>query len=919
MRGWNLLAKFQLPPFNKDGFESLSHFIKSEHLMKLSFFKVGLRIAIFQLGLLLCQNLSAAVTFTNTPSAVSNTYSGTITLQVTGLTSGDNVVVQDYLDANTNGVIDAGDYLVQQFNLTDGQASVFHNGSTAVTNFNVPGDTDGAANGSITAQLGFSQLGGVVIIGKYALKLSSPSGHFTPITNFFSITNFPYAGSFTGSVVSNGTSTTLPNAVVLLSQPSNGGGQNVGSGVVANNSGVYTIKAPPGNYSLFAFKSNFVANLGTAPSLALSSGTITTNLSLIPATRSISGKIIDASTSAGLPGISGAVSSTDNFLAISFTDTNGNFNVPVTASQWKFEGSGPAAYLKSQNNQTADTTTGSVSGVTNALTKATAIFYGSVKDRNNNPLVGVNMYSSDNDGGNNQYEQDSVTDANTNYNYVAGASGGDTWYVQVDGDQSPSLANYIFSQSTLQNGSINLTNGQAVRQDFTAILATNYITGHVQDSHGNNISGVGVNANTTTSINGVNYSAHTDTDDNGNYTLNVANGDWSISLNCGTGDDSLGNILGGNYQCPCDENVTISNNNVTTNFTVLPGGSGQIFGYVTNSAGTPIVGVIVSATDCNGDYDGTYTDGNGYYSFNNVANYIYDVSVNCGDLSNQGYQCVSDQNVTVSSDNIEQDFTPQFSSSGPLQITTASLPNGTNTTFYSQTLQASGGQTPYSWAIADYSALPSNLALATNGVLSGTLSDTADTYYFDVIVTDAAANSSTQTLSLTIVNPPLPPLVITNASLPNGNVGAAYSAHLGATGGQSPYFWSYALGSQNLSLIGLSLDSSGLISGTPTTNRVFSFKVQVTDSSVSDPPTNKVLSITINSKPVLSSPAWLANQFQMRLTGASNQNYTVQVSTNLSTINWIPILTNNAPTNSFIVVDPNATNKQRFYRVLIGP
>ena len=86
--------------------------------------------------------------------------------------------------------------------------------------------------------------------------------------------------------------------------------------------------------------------------------------------------------------------------------------------------------------------------------------------------------------------------------------------------------------------------------------------------------------------------------------------------------------------------------------------------------------------------------------------------------------------------------------------------------------------------------------MATNGILSGTPSTTASTYYFDVIVTDAASNTQElDALPLTIVNPPALPLAITNISLPNGNVGAAYSAQLGATGGQSPYNWSLALGS----------------------------------------------------------------------------------------------------------------------------
>src|SRR5579862_4704946 len=99
----------------------------------------------------LTQTVYATVAFTITPAAVSNTYNGHITLQVTGLTSGDTVVVQKFLDLNINGVVDATDWLVQQFNLTDGQAGMVIGG---VTNFNVPGDIDTTA-GQITAKLNF--------------------------------------------------------------------------------------------------------------------------------------------------------------------------------------------------------------------------------------------------------------------------------------------------------------------------------------------------------------------------------------------------------------------------------------------------------------------------------------------------------------------------------------------------------------------------------------------------------------------------------------------------------------------------------------------------------------------------------------------------------------------------------------------
>lgn len=57
-----------------------------------------------------------------------------------------------------------------------------------------------------------------------------------------------------------------------------------------------------------------------------------------------------------------------------------------------------------------------------------------------------------------------------------------------------------------------------------------------------------------------------------------------------------------------------------------------------------------------------------------------------------------------------------------LAITTTSLPNVIAGVAYSQTLQASGGQAPYTWSVSPSSSgvLPSGLSLAATGVISGT-------------------------------------------------------------------------------------------------------------------------------------------------------------------------------------------------------
>ncbi len=863
--------------------------------------------------------IASAVTFNITPSAVSNTYDGTITLQVSGLTSGDTVVVQDFLDLNTNGVIDSTDMLAQQFNLTDGQAGMVIGG---VTNINVPGDTDTTA-GQITATVNFVSGGSGPIAGQYIIRVSSPAAHFAPLTQLFTITNVPYPQKIAGKVVSDGTN--VPNAVVVLFPPSSGNQNGPGNPVawaVADDTGGFSIPVPVGTYVPLAFKYNYVANYGSSPVVALgSSQTIDTNLTLTNATTSISGSLVDVGNpSIGLPGIFLPTTAKDGLLAVGFTDTNGSFNIPVRADHWGLDGE-PAGlaihgYVGYQGKTNIDTTGGSVSGLILGFSKATALFYGSVKDSLGNPIPGVNLFAGDN---NNEYGQNIHTDPNGNFALGAlGGLSGDSWSVQIDNNQSGNVTNYDFSSGV--NG-VTIAADQAYQYNFTAVLATNRITGNVQ-YNGSPVSGVQVYASATIGTNS--FQTQADTDTNGNYTLNVASGTWNVNVyDCGCSDNnSLNNVITGSYLDPGSQNVNISGNNGVANFTVLTNnGSGQIFGYVKDTGNVPVTNLTVYIGDGVGHIYATNTDSAGYYSFF-VASGGWGVTLDCGQLNSLGYQCVGTNFVNVTANSVEEDFTVQPNVSQPLQITTTSLPVGTNGLFYGQMLQASGGMPPYNWFIPNYSVPPPNLTLTSDGTLSGTPM-TNGKFYFDVVVTDALSNTvELDGLALTILNnPPLPPVVITNTSLPGATVGVSYNTQLDATGGQSPYTWSLALGSANPPP-GLTLSSSGLISGTPTVGGTYYFQVQAADAYSSTG--NKVLSIAVSAtvvKPVISSPARLSGgQFQMLLNGVANQNYTVQMSTNLDTTNWVTLYTTNNPaTNSFLVTDPGATNRQRFYRILVGP
>jgi hypothetical protein len=158
-----------------------------------------------------------------------------------------------------------------------------------------------------------------------------------------------------------------------------------------------------------------------------------------------------------------------------------------------------------------------------------------------------------------------------------------------------------------------------------------------------------------------------------------------------------------------------------------------------------------------------------------------------------------------------------------LTVTTSSLPNGTVGTAYQQTLSASGGTLPYSWAVT-VGALPAVLSLSAAGSITGTPS-AAGTSSFTVQVTDSSGAKATQALSIVIAPPQL---TVTTSSLPNGTVGTTYQQTLSASGGASPYSWAVTAGA--LPAV-LSLGPAGSITGTPSTAGTSNFTVQVTDST----------------------------------------------------------------------------------------
>src|SRR5581483_676620 len=183
-----------------------------------------------------------------------------------------------------------------------------------------------------------------------------------------------------------------------------------------------------------------------------------------------------------------------------------------------------------------------------------------------------------------------------------------------------------------------------------------------------------------------------------------------------------------------------------------------------------------------------------------------------------------------------------------------SFPAAKEQTLYSPggSVSFTGGTGPFTCALASGS-IPSGLAF-TSGSFSAspcTLTGTppagsAGVYTFTVTITDSLSHTATtSSQSLTVNGPPN----ITTTTLPSGTVNSAYSQTLQATGGSLPYTWSIngggTLASQGAACAALSLSSSGVISGTPTTAGTCSFTAKVTDQLQNSD--TQALAITVNA------------------------------------------------------------------------
>jgi hypothetical protein len=187
-----------------------------------------------------------------------------------------------------------------------------------------------------------------------------------------------------------------------------------------------------------------------------------------------------------------------------------------------------------------------------------------------------------------------------------------------------------------------------------------------------------------------------------------------------------------------------------------------------------------------------------------------------------------------------------------ITIAPSSLPGGTSGTAYSQSLTASGGEAPHSFAVTA-GALPAGVSLSALGQLSGTPT-ASGIFNFTVTATDSSTGagpfSGSRAYSLTVA---APTITIAPGSLPGATAGVPYSQALSASGGVAPHSFAVTAGALPA---GVSLSALGQLSGTPTASGIFNFTVTATDSTTGGGPFSgsRAYTLTVAAPTIAISP-----------------------------------------------------------------
>ncbi|MBL0122198.1 MAG: putative Ig domain-containing protein [Betaproteobacteria bacterium] len=182
----------------------------------------------------------------------------------------------------------------------------------------------------------------------------------------------------------------------------------------------------------------------------------------------------------------------------------------------------------------------------------------------------------------------------------------------------------------------------------------------------------------------------------------------------------------------------------------------------------------------------------------------------------------------------------------PPVINASTPPIGTVNVIYATHTFTASGATPITWALSSGS-LPAGLTLSSTGALAGTPTATG-TFPFSVTASNSGGPSTALASSVTISPASGPPAIQLPAPAAVATVGVPYTFQYSSTGAQ-PVTYAATAGLPP----GVTLTSTGLLSGTPTTGGVYNFTVTAANGTLPDATQAVTITVSTPVAPVIST------------------------------------------------------------------
>jgi hypothetical protein len=447
-----------------------------------------------------------------TPPSIAADFRGALLLKVTNLpASGASVKVEQYVDANRNGVIDAGDYPVRSLVLGDGIAS---------GNTNINGDEDGTADGALTTSLNYFNTSDLYhAAGHYLIRVTAGSGYaivpfiVSPIVSAQQISGIVSAG--------NGP---IPGAMVRLTDK----WQRTLAYAIADGAGRYELEVKdPGDYIVVPSAYGYAAPGASASPVALAEGQHqVSDLTLGAGVLHLAGRIKDAGNGAGIAGV-WVKATGPAFSGLAFSDADGKYDLLLLEGNYSVavsgDSSGPApfakGYLVFASQSLSVALNADLAGQDIELVKGSVLVSGQVIDGAGQGVAGVEVegrIASTLD----PREPLAVGVSDGNGNYTLSLAAADDWTISANSDAAQ--ARGYLGTRIREFSSIS---GTPSGNNLTLDTVTTWIDGQVKGISGNPLPDILVQVRNADSS----RVASVRTAPDGTYRLGALAGEWLVN------------------------------------------------------------------------------------------------------------------------------------------------------------------------------------------------------------------------------------------------------------------------------------------------------------------------------------------------------------------------------------------------------